>query len=432
MRSIYTPTRFGGRRAWFQCLACKRRCRVVYGGIRTWARPSVRLSRERPIRRREGRVCVTGQSARPGRKGASSVTTGRPLSFLELRRRSRGVRIVRQRYNREHQIARVAGARHSGRFHCGKGASDDLKLDPREGSDRTPFTMTVTDAGRNPPLGKSRTTIMRKLTVVALAMAGTMALAGRDGAADRVNKVGSFGHLTEAPEAGHPNGAGLAHSETMADELGDLRRLGFDLPKQVIGFARGRITDNEPHQPGLGYTIAYHGPSGEQATVYVYDLGISGIPDGPLNAAVRAAFDQATTAAMAAAGLLDMTVELVDRYGTGNLNDGAQYLCAEFMIQTNSGTHKRSYLYLTGYKGKFVKIRATVPTSDPTVATAREFADAIASALWAQKQAEKKDKSAPAAGASTLGGPIKANGAIADAHEARDSQRVRHDGEAPE
>jgi hypothetical protein len=28
----YTPTRFGGRRCWFQCLACKRGCRVLYGG----------------------------------------------------------------------------------------------------------------------------------------------------------------------------------------------------------------------------------------------------------------------------------------------------------------------------------------------------------------------------------------------------------------
>jgi hypothetical protein len=29
---VYTPTRFGGRRCWLQCLACKRGCRVLYGG----------------------------------------------------------------------------------------------------------------------------------------------------------------------------------------------------------------------------------------------------------------------------------------------------------------------------------------------------------------------------------------------------------------
>jgi hypothetical protein len=29
---LHTATRFGGRRAWFQCLACRRRCGVLYGG----------------------------------------------------------------------------------------------------------------------------------------------------------------------------------------------------------------------------------------------------------------------------------------------------------------------------------------------------------------------------------------------------------------
>ena len=29
---IETPTQFGGRRRWFQCLRCSRRCRVLHGG----------------------------------------------------------------------------------------------------------------------------------------------------------------------------------------------------------------------------------------------------------------------------------------------------------------------------------------------------------------------------------------------------------------
>src|SRR5215813_1305979 len=28
----YTPTRFGGRRQWFMCLKCGRRCRTIFGG----------------------------------------------------------------------------------------------------------------------------------------------------------------------------------------------------------------------------------------------------------------------------------------------------------------------------------------------------------------------------------------------------------------
>jgi len=31
---VWTETRFGGRRAWFKCLGCRKRCRVLYGGSR--------------------------------------------------------------------------------------------------------------------------------------------------------------------------------------------------------------------------------------------------------------------------------------------------------------------------------------------------------------------------------------------------------------
>jgi hypothetical protein len=31
---VTTPTRFGGRRHWFACPSCHRRCRIVYGGTR--------------------------------------------------------------------------------------------------------------------------------------------------------------------------------------------------------------------------------------------------------------------------------------------------------------------------------------------------------------------------------------------------------------
>ena len=29
---VETPTNFNGRRQWFVCLACRRRCRIIYGG----------------------------------------------------------------------------------------------------------------------------------------------------------------------------------------------------------------------------------------------------------------------------------------------------------------------------------------------------------------------------------------------------------------
>jgi hypothetical protein len=42
--TVRTPTRFGGRRQWFCCLKCARRCRILYGGSRFRCRRCHRLS----------------------------------------------------------------------------------------------------------------------------------------------------------------------------------------------------------------------------------------------------------------------------------------------------------------------------------------------------------------------------------------------------
>lgn len=40
---VETATRFGGRRYWFQCLSCRRRCRILYGGAYFRCRTCLRL-----------------------------------------------------------------------------------------------------------------------------------------------------------------------------------------------------------------------------------------------------------------------------------------------------------------------------------------------------------------------------------------------------
>ena len=42
--TAWTPTQFGGRRQWFICLKCGRRCRILYGGRRFRCRRCHRLS----------------------------------------------------------------------------------------------------------------------------------------------------------------------------------------------------------------------------------------------------------------------------------------------------------------------------------------------------------------------------------------------------
>jgi hypothetical protein len=43
---VETPTRFGGRRQWFECLSCHRRCRILYGGAYFRCRRCHRLKYE--------------------------------------------------------------------------------------------------------------------------------------------------------------------------------------------------------------------------------------------------------------------------------------------------------------------------------------------------------------------------------------------------
>jgi len=57
----YTDTNFGGRRPWFECPSCGRRCRVLYGGKRYRCRNCHRLKYksqyETGWRRAESRAC---------------------------------------------------------------------------------------------------------------------------------------------------------------------------------------------------------------------------------------------------------------------------------------------------------------------------------------------------------------------------------------
>jgi hypothetical protein len=163
---------------------------------------------------------------------------------------------------------------------------------------------------------------------------------------------------------------------------------GILLDAEYGGFSRSKIINNEALHPGYGCTVSYNGwPEGE-ATIYIYDKRRDDIPDGPTSPTVLTEFDQATHEALLlqSAG---RSLELVDRYGTGSPERGKEFLCAVFVLRDDLGT-RRSYLYLTGSNGSFVKIRITLRTNDTADPTARNFADAVATRLWGRSRAVKE------------------------------------------
>lgn len=173
--------------------------------------------------------------------------------------------------------------------------------------------------------------------------------------------------------------------------LARLAALGFDLPESLGGFARGQTRDY--NQPGLGWSVAYYDAGHDAATLYIYDLGVAGIPDGPDNDAVRQQFDQATGDVLRATGALDRDgVKLIERYGVGP-GDKTLFYCSEFEITRppdgpHGGGKERSYLYITGFRGQFVKVRITVRGNDPDNPAAPRFVTAVGRMLWPEAHAK--------------------------------------------
>jgi hypothetical protein len=162
----------------------------------------------------------------------------------------------------------------------------------------------------------------------------------------------------------------------------DLVVEGIRLGTHYAGFVRRKVTDNEGEHPGLGVAVTYHGDDRGESTIFIYDNGLSEIPDGPTSQLVRQEFDRATGDVLTLGEQLPNTrVDIVDRYGTGSPDRGPEFLCAEFILSDPRGP-RRTFLYLTGAHGHFVKIRITLRTNDAADPTARDFADAIANQLF--------------------------------------------------
>lgn len=154
---------------------------------------------------------------------------------------------------------------------------------------------------------------------------------------------------------------------------------GIELCGSYAGFERGIIRNYEADTPGLGYSAAYHEPEKGHATIYIYDKQLTGIPDGPdspqAHQEFRRAIDEVATAP---AG---REIELIDTYGTESPERGKEFLCAEFRQVDATGARRRTILYLTAARDRFVKLRVTLHADDATDTTARNFADAVAAGL---------------------------------------------------
>jgi hypothetical protein len=149
----------------------------------------------------------------------------------------------------------------------------------------------------------------------------------------------------------------------VAEEQAGADKLELAFP-DIDGFQKGKI--NRYPQPGLGYSIGYITPEKILATIYVYNGGLDKIPDGPGSEAVKQQILNAKgdIYELKKRGDYDTVTPRGDEKPQEvPLGKGAKALRLSFEIGFD-GQKLVSYIFVTGYKNHFVKIRFSYPAAE--------------------------------------------------------------------
>jgi hypothetical protein len=158
---------------------------------------------------------------------------------------------------------------------------------------------------------------------------------------------------------------------------------GLSIPDWVGSLVYKETVDFESKSPGLGYALRFSGQPGWLVDVYLYDVGLKSIPSDIESDVVKAQFAQAkgdvfelgkrgTYADVKDAG--DFTVP-----ATGK----PRFVCTSFSYKRGDriDVEVDSFLCLTAWNNKFVKLRMTGPKGSISRSDANLFATAWISLL---------------------------------------------------
>lgn len=130
---------------------------------------------------------------------------------------------------------------------------------------------------------------------------------------------------------------------------------------------------HEFEDPGLGVSVAYRG-NGQLLTMYFYNLGLRGIPEGIDNEVVLEHFAQVKREVAGAEAYEEVNIRHEGPVRLADRPDAPEVLEAEFRIVRKDGPVVHSYLMLTGASGLFVKVRFTLGEGTELEATANRNA----------------------------------------------------------
>ena len=153
---------------------------------------------------------------------------------------------------------------------------------------------------------------------------------------------------------------------------------GLSIPDRVGSLVYGRSVDFESKSPGLGYSLRFGGRPGWMVDVYLYDLSQRTIPADAESEVIRNQLAQAR----------GDVFELGKRGTYANVTDKGdftvpatgkpRFICSSFSYLRGERVDidVESYLCLSSWKDKFVKVRMTAPKGTLTRADATSFVQA--------------------------------------------------------
>jgi len=163
--------------------------------------------------------------------------------------------------------------------------------------------------------------------------------------------------------------------------------LGLSIPAQVAGLPHGLPYDYETTYPGLGYSIPFK-PAGEgRIDVYVYTLKLDSIPEDPMSELVRNQLAQAKgdVFTMEKRGLYANVAAKSDFTVNDTLGQ-TRFVCSALtFVHVQSGRSTDSYVCVSSWKNKFLKIRMTTPQDPASSANARRFVEGWIPVLWSPR-----------------------------------------------
>jgi len=143
---------------------------------------------------------------------------------------------------------------------------------------------------------------------------------------------------------------------------------GLPLPLELGRTPRQRVTDHESGQPGMGFSASYVNAL-YSATLYIYDLGIAGLPDDATKPAAVAHFESCIQDVYRAELAAGRAVECRQAFNAGIQNaDGQQLLIARFGYSGDTDRY-RTFLHFTTRNGKFIKLRTTFQETSNSAAS---------------------------------------------------------------